>query len=115
MIQTNTRLKAADNTGARQIMCIGMLGAGHKKYARVGDIITATVKKATPAGAVKKGEVVRAVHHVAVGVLAAVLQAPRAEVGFAAAALQCAAVLMCVMTFYLWAGRCFGGLVLAWE
>jgi len=61
MIQTNTRLKAADNTGARQIMCIGIPGAGCKKYARVGDIITVTVKKATPAGAVKKGEVVRAV------------------------------------------------------
>jgi len=61
MIQTNTRLKAADNTGARQIMCIGMPGASRKKYARVGDIITATVKRATPAGAVKKGEVVRAV------------------------------------------------------
>ena len=61
MIQTNTRLKAADNTGARLIMCIGLPGAGRKKYARVGDIITATVKRATPAGAVKKGEVVRAV------------------------------------------------------
>ena len=61
MIQTNTRLKAADNTGARQIMCIGMPGASRKKYARVGDVITATVKRATPAGAVKKGEVVRAV------------------------------------------------------
>jgi len=61
MIQTNTRLKAADNTGARQIMCIGIPGYGRKKYARVGDIITVTVKKATPAGAVKKGEVVRAV------------------------------------------------------
>ncbi|MBU2609182.1 MAG: 50S ribosomal protein L14 [Chloroflexi bacterium] len=61
MIQTNTRLKAADNTGARQIMCIGIPGYGRKKYARVGDIITVTVKKATPAGAVKKGEVIRAV------------------------------------------------------
>ena len=61
MIQTNTRLKAADNTGARQIMCIGMLGASRKKYARIGDIIVATVKRATPAGAVKKGDVVRAV------------------------------------------------------
>jgi len=61
MIQTNTRLKAADNTGARQIMCIGIPGSGRKKYARVGDIITVTVKKATPAGAVKKGEVARAV------------------------------------------------------
>ena len=61
MIQTNTRLKVADNTGARQIMCIGLLGGTGKKYARVGDIITASVKRAIPGGAVKKGEVVRAV------------------------------------------------------
>ena len=61
MIQTNTRLKVADNTGARQIMCIGMLGGTGKKYARVGDIITASVKRAIPGGSVKKGEVVRAV------------------------------------------------------
>ncbi len=61
MIQTNTRLKAADNTGARQIMCIGILGGTRKRYARVGDIIVASVKKATPAAIVKKGEVVRAV------------------------------------------------------
>jgi len=61
MIQTNTRLKVADNTGARQIMCIGLLGGTGKKYARVGDVIVASVKRATPAGAVKKGEVVRAV------------------------------------------------------
>ena len=61
MIQTSTRLKVADNTGARQIMCIGLLGGTGKKYARVGDIIVAAVKRATPGGAVKKGEVVRAV------------------------------------------------------
>ncbi len=61
MIQTNTRLKVADNTGARQIMCIGVLGGTGKKYARVGDIIVASVKRAIPGGAVKKGEVVRAV------------------------------------------------------
>ena len=61
MIQTNTRLKVADNTGARQIMCIGILGGTGKKYARVGDVITASVKRAIPGGAVKKGEVVRAV------------------------------------------------------
>lgn len=61
MIQTYTRLKVADNTGARQIMCIGMLGGSGKRYARVGDIIVASVKRATPGGAVKKGEVVRAV------------------------------------------------------
>ncbi len=61
MIQTNTRLKVADNTGARQIMCIGVLGGTGRKYARVGDVIVASVKRAIPGGAVKKGEVVRAV------------------------------------------------------
>ena len=61
MIQTNTRLKTADNTGARQIMCIGILGGSRKRYAKVGDIIVASVKKATPAAVVKKGEVVKAV------------------------------------------------------
>ncbi len=61
MIQSNTRLKVADNTGARQIMCIGLLGGSGKRYARVGDVIVASVKRATPGGAVKKGEVVRAV------------------------------------------------------
>ena len=61
MIQSNTRLKAADNTGARQLMCIGVLGGTRKKYARVGDIIVASVKRATPGAAVKKGDVVRAV------------------------------------------------------
>ena len=61
MIQSNTRLKVADNTGARQIMCIGLPGGTGKKYARVGDIIVASVKRAIPGGAVKKGDVVRAV------------------------------------------------------
>jgi large subunit ribosomal protein L14 len=61
MIQTSTRLKVADNTGARQIMCIGVLGGSGRKYARVGDVIVASVKRAIPGGAVKKGEVVRAV------------------------------------------------------
>ncbi len=61
MIQTYTRLKAADNTGARQLMCIGVLGGTRKKYARVGDIIVASVKRALPGAAVKKGDVVRAV------------------------------------------------------
>jgi large subunit ribosomal protein L14 len=61
MIQPNTRLKVADNTGARQIMCIGVLGGTGKKYAKVGDIIVASVKRAIPGGSVKKGEVVRAV------------------------------------------------------
>ena len=61
MIQTYTRLKVADNTGARQIMCIGLLGGSGRKYARLGDIVVASVKRAIPGGAVKKGDVVRAV------------------------------------------------------
>ena len=61
MIQSYTRLKAADNTGARQLMCITVLGGTRKRYARIGDIITASVKRATPAAIVKKGDVVRAV------------------------------------------------------
>src|SRR5436189_6438429 len=61
MIQQETRLKVADNTGARELLCIRVTGGSHRRYARVGDIITATVKTATPQGAVKKGEVVQAV------------------------------------------------------
>ena len=61
MIQSYSRLKVADNTGARQLMCIGLLGSTGKRYARVGDIIVASVKRAIPGGAVKKGDVVRAV------------------------------------------------------
>jgi large subunit ribosomal protein L14 len=61
MIQAYSRIKAADNTGAKEIMCINVLGGTRKKYARVGDVIVASVKKATPRGVVKKGEVVRAV------------------------------------------------------
>ena len=61
MIQQYTRLKVADNTGARQIMCIGLLGGTGRRYARVGDIVVASVKRAIPGGAVKKGDVVRAV------------------------------------------------------
>ena len=61
MIQTSTRLKVADNTGARQIMCIGVLGGTGKRYARVGDIIVASVKRAIPGEGVKKGDVVKAV------------------------------------------------------
>jgi large subunit ribosomal protein L14 len=61
MIQAYTRVKAADNTGAKEIMCINVLGGTRRKYARVGDVIVASVKKATPRGVVKKGEVVRAV------------------------------------------------------
>ncbi|MDO8689341.1 MAG: 50S ribosomal protein L14 [Dehalococcoidia bacterium] len=61
MIQSYTRLKAADNTGARQIMCIRVLGGSGRRYARVGDVIVATVKQSTPGGMVKKGEIVKAV------------------------------------------------------
>jgi large subunit ribosomal protein L14 len=61
MIQQESRLKVADNTGAREILCIRVKGGAHRRYARVGDIIVATVKTATPQGAVKKGEVVQAV------------------------------------------------------
>jgi large subunit ribosomal protein L14 len=61
MIQQYTRLKVADNTGARQIMCINVLGGSGRKYARVGDVIVAAVKRATPVAIVKKGEVVKAV------------------------------------------------------
>lgn len=61
MIQVQTRLKVADNTGAKEIMCIRILGGSAKKYAGVGDIIKASVKQAAPNGAVKKGEVVTAV------------------------------------------------------
>ncbi|OGO23877.1 MAG: 50S ribosomal protein L14 [Chloroflexi bacterium RBG_16_50_9] len=61
MIQIYTRLKVADNTGAREIMCINILGGSRKKYARVGDVIVAAVKRAIPTGVVKKSEVVRAV------------------------------------------------------
>ncbi len=61
MIQAYTRLKVADNTGARQIMCINVLGGTRKRYAYLGDVIVATVKRATPEAVVKKGDVVRAV------------------------------------------------------
>ena len=61
MIQTYTRVKVADNTGARQIMCISVLGGTRRRYARVGDTIVASVKRATPGGTVKEGDVVRAV------------------------------------------------------
>ena len=61
MIQSYTRLKAADNTGAKQLMCITVLGGTRKRYARVGDIIVASVKRAVPGAEVKKGDVVRAV------------------------------------------------------
>jgi large subunit ribosomal protein L14 len=61
MIQQESRLKVADNTGARELLCIRVMGGHRRRYARVGDIIVGTVKTATPQGAVKKGEVVKAV------------------------------------------------------
>lgn len=61
MIRTYTRLKVADNSGARQLMCINVLGGTRRRYARVGDVIVASVKAAIPGASVKKGEVVRAV------------------------------------------------------
>ncbi len=61
MIQKFTRLRVADNSGARQIMCISVLGGTRRRYARVGDVIVASVKLASPGGAVKKGEVIKAV------------------------------------------------------
>ncbi len=61
MIQQESRLRVADNTGARTLLCIRVMGGSKRRYARVGDIIVGTVKTATPQGAVKKGEVVTAV------------------------------------------------------
>lgn len=61
MIQPQTRLRVADNSGAKEVMCINVLGGTGKRYARVGDVIVASVKEATPGGLVKKGNVVRAV------------------------------------------------------
>lgn len=61
MIQTETRLKVADNTGARELLCIKVLGGAKRRYAGVGDIIVCSVKSAQPGGSVKKGDVVRAV------------------------------------------------------
>ncbi len=61
MIQTNTRLVVADNTGAREIMCIRVMGGSRRRYGDIGDVIIAAVKTAIPTSSVKKGEVVRAV------------------------------------------------------
>ena len=61
MIQPQTRLKVADNTGAKQIMCIRVLGGSFRRSGNIGDIIVASVKSATPGGVVKKGDVVKAV------------------------------------------------------
>ena len=61
MIQQESRMKVADNTGAREILCIRVLGGTGRRYARVGDVIIASVKNAAPGGVVKKGEIVKAV------------------------------------------------------
>ena len=61
MIQQESRLKVADNTGAKEILCIRVLGGSGRRYASIGDIIVATVKDAIPGGAVKEGDVVKAV------------------------------------------------------
>ena len=61
MIQTQTMMKSADNTSAKELMCIKVLGGSGKKYANVGDVVVASIKNATPGGVVKKGEVVKCV------------------------------------------------------
>ena len=61
MIQTETRLKVADNSGAKELLCIRILGGTGRKYANIGDVIVCAVKDATPGGVVKKGDVVKAV------------------------------------------------------
>ena len=61
MIQQQTLMKVADNTGAKEIMCIRVLGGSGRRYANIGDVVVAAVKKATPGGVVKKGDVVKAV------------------------------------------------------
>ena len=61
MIQQESRLKVADNTGAKEILCIRVMGGSTRRYASIGDVIVATVKDATPGGGVKKGDVVKAV------------------------------------------------------
>ena len=58
MIQMQTRMKVADNTGAKELMCIRVLGGTRRKYANIGDVVVASVKKASPGGTVKKGDVV---------------------------------------------------------
>lgn len=61
MVQQETRLKVADNSGAKELLCIHVMGGSTRRYASVGDVIVASVKNATPGGVVKKGEVVKAV------------------------------------------------------
>ena len=61
MVQTLTRLRVADNTGAKELMCIRVMGGSHKKFANIGDVIICSVKSAAPGGMVKKGDVVKCV------------------------------------------------------
>ena len=61
MIQQESRLKVADNSGAKELLCIRVLGGSGRRYANIGDVIVCSIKNATPGGVVKKGEVVRAV------------------------------------------------------
>lgn len=61
MIQMQSYMKVADNTGAKELMCIRVLGGTRRRYANIGDVVVASVKKATPGGVVKKGDVVKAV------------------------------------------------------
>ena len=61
MIQQETRLKVADNTGAKELLCIRVMGGSTRRYANIGDVVVASVKKAAPGGMVKKGDVVKAV------------------------------------------------------
>ena len=61
MIQQETRLKVADNSGAKEVLCIKVLGGTRRRYAKLGDVIVVTIKKAIPGGIVKKGEVTKAV------------------------------------------------------
>ena len=60
MVQQETRLKVADNTGAKELLCIRVMGGSTRRYANIGDVIVASVKDATPGGVVKKGDVVKA-------------------------------------------------------
>mgnify|MGYP000769778209 CR=1 FL=1 len=62
MIQMQTRMKVADNTGAKELMCIRVLGGTRRKYANIGDVVVASVKKASPGGTVKKGDVLSLIH-----------------------------------------------------
>lgn len=75
MIQQQTLLKVADNSGAKEIMCIRVLGGSKRKFGNIGDIIVASVKSATPGGVVKKGDVVKAV------IVRSVRGLRRAEIG----------------------------------